>query len=248
MIKTVKSAVLCPAWHESSSKEGIIAKMVNIGNDWDILLKEQFESEYYKKLRRFLVSEYNNYNVYPPADCIFNALKTTAFCDVKAVILGQDPYHGAGQAHGLCFSVKKGVQPPPSLKNIYAEIENDVGIHIDRNYGELTHWAEQGVLMLNTTLTVREGMAGSHRGKGWEIFTDSVISLINSKTTPVAFILWGANAKAKIPLITNKIHGIFTAAHPSPLSAYNGFFGCRHFSAVNTFLLQNGMTPIDWNT
>lgn len=220
--------------------------MVNIGNDWDALLKDQFESEYYKNLRRFLVSEYDHHNVYPPADCIFNALKATPYGNVKAVILGQDPYHGKGQAHGLCFSVQRGVVPPPSLKNIFTEIENDIGIHIDGSCGELTCWAKQGVLMLNTTLTVREGAAGSHRGRGWEIFTDRVISLVNEKSSPVAFILWGANAKAKIPLITNKRHGIFTAAHPSPLSAYNGFFGCRHFSAVNAFLEKNGIEPIDW--
>ena len=220
--------------------------MVNIGNEWDELLSDQFSSEYYKKLRRFLVNEYNNYNVYPPADCIFNALKYTPYSKVKAVLLGQDPYHGAGQAHGLCFSVQPGVVPPPSLKNIYAELESDLNIKVDTSYGCLTDWAKQGVLLLNTSLTVREGMAGSHRGKGWEILTDRIISLLNERETPIAFILWGSNAKAKMPLITNKRHGIFTAAHPSPLSAYNGFFGCRHFSKVNNFLTANGIEPIDW--
>ena len=153
--------------------------MVNIGNEWDDLLADQFRSEYYRKLRAFLVNEYNRYNVYPPADCIFNALKYTPYSKVKAVLLGQDPYHGAGQAHGLCFSVKRGVMPPPSLKNIFTEIHSDLGIDFDMSVGELTDWARQGVLMLNTSLTVREGMAGSHRGKGWEILTDRIIELLN---------------------------------------------------------------------
>ncbi|MBR4306363.1 MAG: uracil-DNA glycosylase [Ruminiclostridium sp.] len=221
--------------------------MVNIGNDWDELLKEEFRKEYYKNLRKFLVGEYNGHNVFPPADSIYNALKLTSYKDTKVVLLGQDPYHGAGQAHGLCFSVKEGVTPPPSLKNIYKEIYSDLGIARDMNSGDLTGLARQGVLLLNTSLTVREGMAGSHRGKGWEILTDRIISLLNEKQTPVAFILWGGNAKAKAPLITNKIHGVFTAAHPSPLSAYNGFFGCRHFSKINNFLTENKMAPIDWS-
>ncbi len=220
--------------------------MVHIGNSWDELLKEEFSSDYYKTLRKFLVSEYNKYNIFPPAEDIFNALKTTPYEDVKVVLLGQDPYHGKGQAHGLCFSVKEGVVPPPSLKNIYTEIENDLGIKVNKNTGYLIKWAKQGVLMLNTTLTVREGQAGSHRGHGWEILTDAIIKKVNQKTTPVAFILWGANAKSKMPLITNPIHGIFTAAHPSPLSAYNGFFGCRHFSLVNKFLTEKGIEPVDW--
>lgn len=197
--------------------------MVNIGNEWDNLLADQFRSEYYRKLRAFLVDEYNRYNVYPPADCIFNALKYTPYSKVKAVLLGQDPYHGPGQAHGLCFSVKRGVMPPPSLKNIFTEIHSDLGIDFDMSVGELTDWARQGVLMLNTSLTVREGMAGSHRGKGWEILTDRIIELLNERDVPTAFILWGNNAKSKMPLITNPKHAVFTAAHPSPLSAYNGF-------------------------
>ena len=221
--------------------------MVNIGNDWDELLKEEFEKDYYKTLRKFLVDEYNSRNIFPPANSIYNALKLTSYKDTKVVLLGQDPYHGAGQAHGLCFSVKEGVTPPPSLKNIYKEIYSDLGIARDMNSGDLTGLARQGVLLLNTSLTVREGMAGSHRGKGWEILTDRIISLLNEKQTPVAFILWGGNAKAKQPLITNKIHGVFTAAHPSPLSAYNGFFGCRHFSKINNFLTENKMAPIDWS-
>ena len=231
---------------ETACFASIVEKMVNIGNDWDELLKDEFQSDYYKELRRFLVNEYNTRRIYPPADCIFNALKYTAYKDVKAVLLGQDPYHGAGQAHGLCFSVRRGVQPPPSLQNMFKELYDDLGIKCDPNFGELTSWAKQGVLLLNTSLTVREGMAGSHRGKGWEQLTDRIISLVNEKTAPVAFILWGGNAKAKRPLITNPIHGVFTAAHPSPLSAYNGFFGCRHFSAVNKFLIAHGIEPIDW--
>ena len=163
------------------------------------------------------------------------------------MLLGQDPYHGPGQAHGLCFSVKRGVMPPPSLKNIFTEIHSDLGIDFDMSVGELTDWARQGVLMLNTSLTVREGMAGSHRGKGWEILTDRIIELLNERDVPTAFILWGNNAKSKMPLITNPKHAVFTAAHPSPLSAYNGFFGCRHFSKVNEFLKNNGIEPIDWS-
>lgn len=220
--------------------------MVNIGNSWDMLLKDEFSSDYYKTLRKFLVSEYNKYNIYPPAGDIFNALKNTPFENVKAVLLGQDPYHAKGQAHGLCFSVQRGTPLPPSLKNIYTEIENDLGIQMPKDNGDLTPWAKQGVLMLNTTLTVREGMAGSHRGHGWEILTDRIIEIVNEKPEPVAFILWGANAKSKLPLITAKQHFIFTAAHPSPLSAYNGFFGCRHFSGVNRFLCDNGIEPINW--
>ncbi len=221
--------------------------MVNIGNDWDELLKGEWEQEYYKKLRSFLVAEYKSRNIFPPADSIYNALKLTSYENTRVVILGQDPYHGIGQAHGLCFSVQKGVVPPPSLKNIYKEMQSDLGITRDMNSGDLTGLARQGVLLLNTSLTVREGMAGSHRGKGWEILTDRIIELLDKKQTPVAFVLWGGNAKAKAPLIKNPVHKIFSAAHPSPLSAYNGFFGCRHFSRINEFLEKNNLAPIDWS-
>jgi uracil-DNA glycosylase len=175
---------------------------------------------------------------------IFNSLKYTPYENVKAVIIGQDPYHGEGQAHGLCFSVKKGTPPPPSLQNIFKELQADLGLAPP--HGELTDWARQGVLMLNTVLTVRAGQANSHRGKGWEQLTDAIIRKLNERQQPTAFILWGGNAKAKAPLITNPAHAVFKAAHPSPLSAYNGFFGCRHFSAVNNFLSQNGIEPINW--
>ena len=219
--------------------------MVNIGNSWDQILADEFSSEYYLKLREFLKYEYSHYHIYPNMYDIFNALKYTDYNDVRAVIIGQDPYHGAGQAHGLFFSVKKGVTPPPSLKNIFKEMQADLGL-TPPNSGELTAWTKQGVLLLNAVLTVREGQANSHKGKGWEQLTDAVIRKLNERDKPIAFILWGVNARAKKGLITNPIHGIFEAAHPSPLSAYNGFFGCRHFSKVNEFLTANGMTPIDW--
>lgn len=219
--------------------------MVHIGNSWDDILADEFKKDYYLKLREFLKYEYSHYNVYPNMYDIFNSLKYTPYENVKAVIIGQDPYHGPGQAHGLCFSVKAGVKPPPSLQNIFKEMQNDLGIAPPNN-GELTDWAKQGVLMLNTVLTVREGQANSHRGKGWEQLTDEIIRKLNERDKPIAFILWGGNAKTKETLITNSIHGIFKAAHPSPLSAYNGFFGCRHFSAVNHFLLTNGIEPINW--
>ena len=219
--------------------------MVHIGNSWDALLADEFHADYYLKLREFLKYEYSHYPVYPSMYDIFNALKYTPYENVKAVIIGQDPYHGEGQAHGLCFSVKRGVAPPPSLQNIFKELQSDLGI-APPHHGELTDWAKQGVLMLNTVLTVRGGQANSHRGKGWEQLTDAVIRLLNERPQPTAFILWGGNAKAKAPLITNLAHAVFKAAHPSPLSAYNGFFGCRHFSAVNKFLTDNGIEPIDW--
>ncbi len=219
--------------------------MVNLGNEWDILLKGEFEKSYYLQLREFLKAEYNTYTVYPGMYDIFNALKLTSYEDVKAVILGQDPYHEPGQAHGLAFSVKDGITLPPSLKNIYKELNTDLGIPVSEK-GDLTKWAEQGVLLLNTALTVRRGQANSHRGKGWEIFTDRIIEVMNEREKPVVFILWGANARAKTALITNPIHKILTCAHPSPLSAHNGFFGCRHFSKCNEFLKQNGIEEIDW--
>ncbi len=219
--------------------------MVNIGNDWDQILEGEFDKEYYLKLRKFLKKEYSEGVVYPSMYDIFNALKATPYERVKAVILGQDPYHGPGQAHGMCFSVRKGVTPPPSLKNIFKELADDTGCTIP-SHGCLTEWAEQGVLLLNTVLTVREGQANSHRGKGWETFTDTVIHHLNERERPMVFLLWGGNAKAKESLITNPAHLVLKAAHPSPLSAYNGFFGCRHFSKVNEFLLENGMEPIRW--
>ena len=219
--------------------------MVNIGNDWDEILKDEWQKPYYKLLRQFLKEEYKTKTVYPPMNDIFNALKYTPFKDIKAVIIGQDPYHGEGQAHGLCFSVKKGVEPPPSLKNIYKEMENDLGIPYP-NHGELTKWAKQGVLMLNTVLTVRAGNAASHRGQGWENFTDRGISELNKKNIPTVFILWGKPAEEKAKIITNPLHLKLTAPHPSPLSAYRGFFGSKPFSKTNKFLTENGLTPIDW--
>lgn len=219
--------------------------MVNIGNDWDEILKDEWEKPYYKKLRLFLKDEYKNHTVYPDMYDIFNALKYTSFADTKVVIIGQDPYHEPNQAHGLCFSVKKGNPPPPSLINIYKELNQDIGFVIP-NHGELTEWAKQGVLLLNTVLTVRQGFANSHKGKGWEIFTDEVIKKLNEKKTPVIFLLWGANAKKKAELITNKSHKILFSVHPSPLSAYGGFFGCRHFSKTNELLIESGLSPVNW--
>lgn len=219
--------------------------MVNIGNEWDDILKGEFEKEYYLNLREFLKKEYFTYHIFPNMYDIFNALKYTSYSDVKAVIIGQDPYHGQGQAHGLCFSVQKGVAVPPSLQNIYKEIYSDLGIS-PANHGYLKKWADNGVLMMNAVLTVREGQANSHKGKGWEIFTDRVIELLNEREKPIVFLLWGGNAKQKMRLITNPNHLILQAAHPSPLSAFNGFFGCRHFSKANEFLVNHGMEPIDW--
>lgn len=219
--------------------------MVNIGNEWDELLSDEFKKDYYVQLRQFLISEYNSRKIYPPMNDIFNALKATPYNSVKAVILGQDPYHGAGQAHGMCFSVKKGVAPPPSLQNIFKEINTELGLPIPA-HGELTQWAQRGVLLLNTVLTVREGQANSHRGHGWEIFTDRVIQLLNERDKPIVFLLWGGNARAKKKIITNPAHLILECAHPSPLSAYNGFFGCGHFVKANEFLKEHGEEPIDW--
>ncbi len=219
--------------------------MVTIGNDWDGVIGAEFEKEYYLKLRQFLKSEYAARDIYPGMYDIFNALKLTPYSEVKAVILGQDPYHEPGQAHGLSFSVRDGTELPPSLKNIYKELESDIGIKPAKT-GDLTAWAKQGVLLMNAVLTVRRGQANSHRGMGWEIFTDEVIKKLNERSTPVAFILWGANARSKKAFITNPIHGVFESAHPSPLSAYGGFFGSRVFSRVNRFLVENEIPPIDW--
>ena len=220
--------------------------MVHIGNSWDDILAEEFKSEYYLRLREFLKKEYATQTVYPNMYDIFNALKYTAYEDVKAVIIGQDPYHGPNQAHGLCFSVKRGVMPPPSLQNMFKELQQDVGFRIPNN-GELTDWTQQGVMLLNTVLTVRAGQANSHRGMGWEQLTDAVIRKLNEREKPIVFMLWGRNAKEKQQLITNPNHLVLTAAHPSPLSAYNGFFGCRHFSRANEFLVYTGQQPIDWS-
>ena len=219
--------------------------MVHFGNDWDDLLKDEFEKEYYLSLREFLKTEYFTRRIYPPINDIFNALKYTSYSSTRVVILGQDPYHGYGQAHGLCFSVKEGTPPPPSLKNIFKELESELGIK-EPGCGELVGWAKQGVLLLNTTLTVREASPQSHKGKGWEILTDRIIEIINQKNTPVVFILWGGNARAKKSLITNKKHLVLECAHPSPLSAYNGFFGCGHFIKANDFLISKNLPPIHW--
>lgn len=219
--------------------------MVQFNNTWDMLLKDEFKKPYYLNLRKFLVQEYTTQTVYPNMNNIFNALKYTDYKDVKAVILGQDPYHQPNQAHGLAFSVSKGVNPPPSLQNIYKEIHAEYGYPIPES-GELTQWAEQGVLMMNAVLTVREGQPNSHKGMGWEIFTDNVISLLNMRPEPMVFMLWGANARAKTKLITNPAHLVLQSAHPSPLSAYNGFFGNGHFKKANEFLRKNYNTEINW--
>lgn len=220
--------------------------MVQLNNHWDELLEDEFQKDYYQKLRQILAHEYKTQTIYPDMHDIFNAIRTTDYPDVKAVILGQDPYHGPGQAHGLCFSVKPGVEPPPSLKNIYKELHTELGTSIPQT-GYLLPWAKQGVLLLNTVLTVRAGQANSHKNLGWEILTDRIISLLNERETPMVFLLWGANARAKQALITNPNHLILSCAHPSPLSAYNGFFGCGHFQKCNEFLESHGMEPIDWN-
>lgn len=220
--------------------------MVHIGNDWDEILKDEFEKPYYLQLRQFLKQEYSSQQIFPDMNDIFNALKFTAFSSVKAVIIGQDPYHNIGQAHGLCFSVKDGVALPPSLKNIYKELYDDIGA-LPVTSGNLTKWAKEGVLMLNTVLTVRAHQANSHKGKGWEILTDRIISELDKKETPVVFLLWGNPARKKAEIIKNPIHKKLETVHPSPLSAYGGFFGCRHFSKANEFLCESGQTPIDWD-
>lgn len=219
--------------------------MVQLGNDWDTILAGEFEKEYYLNIRRFLAAEYKNYTVYPDMYDIFNALKFTPYSNVKAVIIGQDPYHEPNQAHGLSFSVKKGVEIPPSLVNIYKEMESDLGIK-PPSHGNLSTWAKEGVLLLNATLTVRAHIANSHAAIGWQIFTDNIIRLLNESPEPIAFLLWGANARRKKEFITNRHHLIIESAHPSPLSAYRGFFGSRPFSKINAFLQKNGRAPIDW--
>ncbi len=220
--------------------------MIALGGGWDEALAPLFADERYKKIREFLKYEYSHYTVYPDMYDLYNCFRFTPLAELKAVILGQDPYHEPGQAHGLCFSVKAGVQLPPSLKNIYKEIYSDLGIK-EPDCGDLTKWAKEGVLLLNTTLTVREHRANSHAACGWAWFTDSVIKLISDKTENTVFILWGGNARSKKPLIDRQKHLIIESAHPSPLSAYNGFFGSRPFSRCNDYLVAHGKQPIDWD-
>lgn len=216
-----------------------------IGNDWDEHLSSLFDSEGYQKLRKFLDNEYATKTIYPLKENIYTALRLTSFSNTKVVILGQDPYHEPNQAHGLAFSVNKGVDIPPSLVNIYKELNADLGCPIP-SHGYLTDWAKQGVLLLNTVLTVQRANANSHKGMGWEKVTDKIIESLNDKTTPVVFILWGNNARSKKKLITNPMHMIIESAHPSPLSAYHGFFGSRPFSRTNNFLVKHNEKPIDW--
>lgn len=219
--------------------------MTAISNDWLAPLSQEFKKPYYRSLYERVVREYNSYTVYPPKDEIFTAYELAPLADVKVLILGQDPYHEPGQAHGLSFSVKPGVKIPPSLCNIYKELQDDLGLYIPNN-GYLTKWASQGVMMLNTVLTVRAHEANSHKGIGWEEFTDATIRILNQQDRPIVFMLWGSPAARKMPMLTNKKHLVLTSAHPSPLSAYRGFFGCRHFSKCNDFLRNNGLSEIDW--
>lgn len=219
--------------------------MFKITKNWYELLKDEFEKPYFKKLQEFLKEEYNTKTIYPLAENIFNALNYCKYEDISVVLIGQDPYHQPGQAHGLCFSVQDETALPPSLKNIFKEIHDDLGV-TPLSSGNLIRWAKQGVLLLNTVLTVRRDEPNSHKGKGWENFTTKVIELVNKKTSPVVFLLWGGNAKAFEGLIDKNKHYVLKAAHPSPLSAYNGFFGCKHFSKTNEILEKNGKKPIDW--
>lgn len=214
-------------------------------NDWVAAIGGEFKKPYYASLYKFVKEEYSTKVIYPPADDIFNAMHLTPLGQVKVLILGQDPYHNEGQAHGLCFSVRPEVDIPPSLENIYKELQDDLGCKIPNN-GYLVKWAEQGVLMLNTVLTVRAHQAFSHQGQGWEQFTDAIIRAVNAQERPIVYMLWGKPAQGKIPMLDNPRHLILKAPHPSPLSAYRGFFGCRHFSQANEFLASNGVAPIDW--
>ena len=216
-----------------------------IGNSWDILLSEEYKKDYFKSLKDFVISEYKNKIVYPKMSEIFKAFIETSYEDVKVVILGQDPYHGENEAEGLSFSVKVGIAKPPSLINIFTALKDDLGCNIP-NHGSLVSWAKQGVLLLNSTLTVVKDTPKSHSNKGWETFTDEVIKIINKKNKPVVFILWGSDARSKKQLITNPIHYIIESPHPSPLSAYRGFFGSKPFSKTNNFLIKNGIKPINW--
>ncbi|MFC5406834.1 uracil-DNA glycosylase [Cohnella soli] len=219
--------------------------MAILKNDWANELESEFEEPYYGQLRDFLTNEYRSGAIYPDIYDIFNALHYTSFADTKVVILGQDPYHGPGQAHGLSFSVKEGIATPPSLLNMYKELRDDLGCYIPNN-GHLIHWAKQGVLLLNTVLTVRAHEANSHKDKGWERFTDRVIATVSRKDAPVVFLLWGSHAQKKAELITNKQHLIIRSPHPSPLSAHRGFFGSKPFSRTNQFLRDSGVSEIDW--
>lgn len=219
--------------------------MVKLGNDWDCLLSDEFKKEYYLNLREFLKEEYSKKIIYPNPNDIFNALKYTSYKNTKVLILGQDPYHGENQAHGFAFSVQKGIKTPPSLLNIYKELNNELRCYIPNN-GYLISWADQGVLLLNTVLTVRAHEANSHKDKGWEILTDKIIETLNERKDPVIFVLWGANARSKKKIITNKTHYILEAPHPSPLSAHRGFFGCNHFIKINKILLELNKEPINW--
>ena len=216
-----------------------------IQNDWLEPLAPEFKKPYYAKLYKTIREEYSTRQIFPPADEIFTAFEMTPLSDVKVVIIGQDPYHGDGQAHGLCFSVKPDVETPPSLVNMYKELNSDLGCYIPNN-GYLTKWAKQGVLMLNTVLTVRAHQANSHRGIGWEEFTDAAIRILNEQGRPIVYLLWGKPAQMKKNMLNNPKHLILEAPHPSPLSAYRGFFGCQHFSKTNAFLTENGLKPIDW--
>ena len=219
--------------------------MAAIENDWLESIKPEFQKPYYKELYDFVRTEYSQTVIYPPSDEIFNAFHFTPLSKVKVLLLGQDPYHNVNQAHGLSFSVKPGQDIPPSLQNIYKELNDDLGCYIPNN-GYLKKWADQGVLLLNTVLTVRAHEANSHKGRGWEQFTDAVISAVNAQDRPIVYLLWGAPAQKKIPMLTNPKHLILKAPHPSPLSAYRGFYGCCHFSQCNNFLAANGILPIDW--
>ena len=219
--------------------------MAAISNDWTEKISAEYKKPYYRELFNFIKEEYSKVVVYPPSEDIFNAMHLTPLSKVKCVILGQDPYHEPGQAHGLCFSVKPDIKIPPSLENIYKELHDDIGFAIP-NHGYLEEWAKQGVLLLNTVLTVQAHRAFSHRGKGWEQFTDAIIRTVNEVDRPIVFLLWGKPAQEKKALLNNPKHLILEAPHPSPLSAYRGFFGCRHFSKANDFLVQNGATPVDW--
>lgn len=219
--------------------------MVRFGNDWDEILRGELDSDYFSHIIKQLNIEYRKYSCFPPPELVFNALRSTAYGDVRAVILGQDPYHNDGQAHGLCFSVKRGVDIPPSLQNIYKEIHADLGLPIP-SHGELTDWTGQGVLLLNTILSVRAHAPMSHADLGWQRFTDAVIARLNRREEPIVFLLWGSPARAKKALITNPHHLILEAPHPSPLSAHRGFFGCKHFSKCNAFLREHGLCEINW--